>query len=111
MDLLLAVGSGRRNNPVIQQLISSAVKNLPVLREADVDPEEMCAICLNTFKAVFLEEEEYVRKHKRSLGLKETSKEGEEDLLLGLTKVDYCGHTFCRRECVHLQCERVAHLP
>ncbi|KAJ3546169.1 hypothetical protein NMY22_g2167 [Coprinellus aureogranulatus] len=98
MDLLLAVGSRRRNNPLVQQLIVNAVRNLPVLRKADVDPDEMCAICLNSFETVFQEEADYVRDHKRSLGLKETSSAGEEDLLLGLTKVEHCGHTFCRRD-------------
>ena len=98
MDLLLAVGSRRRSNPIIQQAIINAVNGLPVLRKSDVDPEEMCAICLNSFEAVFQEEVDYVKEHKKRLGLKESSTEGEDDLLLGLTKVEHCGHTFCRRE-------------
>lgn len=52
------------------------IAGLPVLTRSDVDEEELCAICLVPFEEYFADSEK------------------------GVTKLEGCGHIFCRQEWV-----------
>ncbi|KIJ20189.1 hypothetical protein PAXINDRAFT_7444 [Paxillus involutus ATCC 200175] len=64
-----------------------AVDNLPVLEENIVPKDECCAICLMPFTSILAGD--YSHEH-----------DNVDDVEGGVTKVDGCGHIFCRKDLV-----------
>ncbi|KAF8842287.1 hypothetical protein BDN67DRAFT_899608 [Paxillus ammoniavirescens] len=64
-----------------------AVDNLPILEENIVPKDECCAICLMPFTSIL--SGEYSHEH-----------DNVDDVEGGVTKVDGCGHIFCRKDLV-----------
>ncbi|KAH6914951.1 hypothetical protein BKA70DRAFT_1257534 [Coprinopsis sp. MPI-PUGE-AT-0042] len=83
----------------VQNQIRNAIRDLPVVGKAEVDVEEMCPICLTPFSSLFAEaiEESGCMNDLTSPpgGYSE-----EESLVFGLTRIEVCGHIFCRRDLV-----------
>ena len=69
-----------------EQRIERAIEKLPTLAVQDVPLEDSCPICLMSFSSIFSGE---------NIG---PEAPGE---LSGVTKLQGCGHVFCRLECVH----------
>lgn len=78
-----------------QHRIKAMIASLPTLeKDSDgLDLEEPCPICLMSFSAVFEEHEK--ESAKGSVG-QDKDEEGLE--VGGVTKLEGCGHIFCRRE-------------
>ncbi|EAU84747.1 hypothetical protein CC1G_00266 [Coprinopsis cinerea okayama7 len=90
-----------RRVPVeVQEQIKSAVRNLPKLGKHDVEEDEICAICLTPFSAILAEADAAngveAPPSQPVPGSYIEDEEGE--CLEGITKVDVCGHRFCRRD-------------
>ncbi|PPR06594.1 hypothetical protein CVT24_001775 [Panaeolus cyanescens] len=93
----------------MKAIIDSAIMALPVLVRADVKAhgEELCSVCYFSYDQKFEDEEK---------AKKEAPEEAAEERVLGVTKVDGCGHLFCR-ECLvewiqsyHGTCPKCRHL-
>lgn len=75
--------------------INAVIASLPALQKDSegLVLEEPCPICLMPFASVFEEQETELAKVKGPEG---RDREGEE--MGGVTKLEGCGHIFCRRE-------------
>ena len=71
-----------------EQRIERAVQKLPTLSAHDVPLEDACPICLVSFSSVLAGD---------TVSAEEQGKE-----LAGVTRLQGCGHMFCRLECVLL---------
>ena len=73
----------------VEERISVAVQRLPTLSKDDVPSEDSCPICLVSFSSILegpVQEGEVITF-------------GESDVHLGgITKLEGCGHLFCRVE-------------
>ena len=72
--------------PTPEQRIERAIQKLPTLSAQNVPLGDSCPICLMSFSSVLSGE---------NVG---PDAPGE---LAGVTKLQGCGHVFCRLECVH----------
>lgn len=80
--------------------IRDVLAALPVLSKeamAGVDLEEPCPICLVPLSTVFAEEGAAAAAEKSGAD-EEGKEEDNEEVLVGVTKLEGCGHVFCRRE-------------
>jgi hypothetical protein len=76
-----------------QDIIRLAIDQLPTLTAKDVQLDDSCAICLTGFSSILSEE----------ANLKASSDlDRDTAIQLGITKLEGCGHLFCRKESVHL---------
>ncbi|KXN83673.1 hypothetical protein AN958_00814 [Leucoagaricus sp. SymC.cos] len=73
--------------------ITQFIRDLPVLPKEQVPLEDACPICLVPFLEI-LKDEDIARKED-TLRDEEKEAEGTET---GVTKLDDCGHIFCRRD-------------
>ncbi|KAF5363304.1 hypothetical protein D9756_000670 [Leucocoprinus leucothites] len=108
MDTFLARAAALQlvQDAILSSANSETVKNfiqdLPVLPREQIPLEDNCPICLLPFVEILQDEEESTEK-----GLEE--KEGDKEVG-GITKLEECGHIFCRRDLVewikthHLSC-------
>jgi hypothetical protein len=71
--------------PSVSDRLRIAIDSLPVLGEKDIPLEESCPICLVSFSSIMTAQTEL------------DSSEGI-DLKGGITKLEGCGHMFCRKE-------------
>ena len=69
--------------------IAQAIHSLPTLTEEEVSPEDSCAICLVRLTSI-------AKGEAQSNGTLEMC--GQEVQLSGVTKLEGCGHVFCRVE-------------
>jgi hypothetical protein len=82
----------------IPEKIKQFIRDLPVVPKGEVPLEENCPICLIPFSEIIKEEEEAVKKKEESSAENVEKEEEPEELVV--TKLDKCGHIFCRREWV-----------
>ncbi|RXW25282.1 hypothetical protein EST38_g565 [Candolleomyces aberdarensis] len=75
--------------------LEDIVRGLPTVTKDEVEPEDVCGICLLPFEALLHEEE--AESKRREEGSKREDEEEDKELQLGLTKVE-CGHVFCRKD-------------
>ncbi|TCD70423.1 hypothetical protein EIP91_003504 [Steccherinum ochraceum] len=75
-----------------QRLIAQAILRLPTLRKDQVPLNDNCGICLQGFEAI----QEGETQNEGSLQLED----GQEVLLSGVTKLEACGHMFCRLDLI-----------
>jgi hypothetical protein len=72
----------------LAEQLKDAVDNLPHLDPSEISLDESCPICLLTFKSIVGDpEERLLLNHKSS-----------ELVVSGITKIEGCGHIFCRQE-------------
>ncbi|KAJ2931582.1 hypothetical protein H1R20_g5435, partial [Candolleomyces eurysporus] len=74
--------------------LEDIIRGLPTVTKDEVEPEDVCGICLIAFESLLQEEADELKR------IEEGSKREEEEdreLQLGLTKVE-CGHIFCRKD-------------
>ncbi|KAF5331676.1 hypothetical protein D9611_007717 [Ephemerocybe angulata] len=82
----------------LHRLLVKTVADLPVLQKTDVDLSDACPVCTTSFGELFDEEAEYLKKVEAG-GLQPEGKgKKEAEAYFGVTKVEYCGHTFCRSD-------------
>lgn len=78
LDAVLALTS--------EQRVEQAVQKLPTLSAQDIPLEDSCPICLLPFLSILSGE---------------NIEPGAPGELAGVTKLQGCGHVFCRLECVN----------
>lgn len=80
--------------PTVQELIEDAIGRLETLAEPQIPLEDSCPICLNSFMSIVKDTTSGDSKAD-PIGLAETSSPS-----LGVTRLQPCGHVFCKLEYV-----------
>lgn len=76
----------------VQARIRETIQDLPSLTLADIPLDDSCPICLNTFSSILeAQENEDMDAPPSALAPKQSE-------MAGVTKLDGCGHIFCRFE-------------
>ncbi|TFK28784.1 hypothetical protein FA15DRAFT_691563 [Coprinopsis marcescibilis] len=88
----------RRIPREVQEQIRQAIRDLPVLAKGGFDEHEMCAICLMPFSSIPSEGNQTGDNLNQQNEAQSIPQEQLEDTVYGVTKLDYCGHTFCKRD-------------
>ena len=73
-----------------QRLIAETIRRLPVLRKDELPLDDNCPICFQGFGSIT----DGDAQNEETLKLEN----GEEVHLNGVTKLEGCGHIFCRLE-------------
>lgn len=78
----------------LSQRVEHAIAALPTLSKEDIPLEDTCPICLQGFEAIY-----EGRAHEDVLAMSHTLPSGADpEELRGVTKLNGCGHIFCRLE-------------
>lgn len=78
----------------IQDLLLDVIESLPKLSPESISLEDICPICLLSFATILSEQE------KPPEGPDLSPPRLSFDGYLGITKLNQCGHVFCRRDLV-----------
>ncbi|THH31323.1 hypothetical protein EUX98_g2894 [Antrodiella citrinella] len=78
----------------VQRLIDQTILNLPTLRKNQVPVDDSCGICLQPFDAIVNGDRQETGEGTMTLG------SGEEIRLDGITRLEECGHMFCRTDLI-----------
>ena len=78
------------NRAEVQRLIAQDVLALPTLRKDEIPHEDNCGICLQTYAAIMDDD----KQSEETVQLEG----GQEVKVGGVTKLEGCGHMFCRLE-------------
>ena len=99
--------SSTANLPACSRAALSKLREAPSLTLADVGHEDTCAICLIPLADLVKDGGAAVA------GASHCSLDEEvSECMVGVVKLDLCGHIFCRKECVlSLSFPYLSHLP